>query len=65
MTVLGMRRSEMNYAAAEITLLDRDNNITKAYTYPVSKVILRERDNPDKKRTFVVDSNGIWYEEEE
>ena len=61
--VLGMRRNKLNYAAAEITYLNRDKNVQTAYTYPVTKVILRERDKPENERIFIVDKDGKWYEE--
>lgn len=52
----------MNYAAAEITFIDRETNEKKAYCYPVTKVILRERDNPAQERVFIVNENGTWKE---
>lgn len=55
----------MDYAAAEITLLDRDFNVTVAYTYPVTRVILRERSDPQKSRTFTVNKKGEWIEQHE
>jgi hypothetical protein len=55
----------MNYAATEITFIDRETETYKvAYAYPVTKVILRERDNPANARTFVVNDDGIWEEDD-
>jgi len=52
----------MNYAAAEITFIDRESKKQSAYTYPVTKVVLRERDNPAKCRVFIVNGEGKWEE---
>lgn len=53
---------DIGYAAAEITFINRDNNEQKAYTYPVTKVVLRERDIPDNRKVFIVNSDGKWIE---
>ena len=52
------------YAAAEITFLDRASKTETAYTYPVTRVVLRERDNPENGRLFIVQKDGSWVEEE-
>lgn len=56
--------SVRDYAAAEITFVDRDSNERTAYTYPVTKVTLRERDHPEKGRTFIANEKGEWEEDE-
>ncbi len=58
-----MRRNKLNYAVAEITYLNRDKNVQTAYTYPATKVVLRERDKPENERIFIGDRDGKWYEE--
>jgi len=52
----------MSYATAEIEFIDRESGNKTAYCYPVTKVILRNRDNPDEGREFVPDLYGIWSE---
>ena len=51
------------YAAAVIGFLDRENmSVESSYCYPITKVVLKQRDNPENERTFVVTEAGAWKE---
>ena len=54
-----------NYAAAGITFIDRGSGKKEAYMYPITKIVLMERDDPSKKRVFKVDDFGKWREQQE
>lgn len=54
--------SDESYASAEIEFVNRSNGTKQVYCYPVTRVVLRERDNPEIGRTFVSDVDGTWVE---
>ena len=53
----------MSYAAAEITFINRQDGKESAYAYPVTRVVLRERNDPSIARTFIANDEGRWEEE--
>ena len=57
---------QKSYASALVHFLDRDSQLTKAMTYPITRIELQQmndaRDGIDTVRTFVVDDNGKWKE---
>lgn len=50
------------YAAAEIEFVDRESGEKTVYCYPVTKVTLHERDNPDRGMVFVARADGTWQQ---
>ena len=52
----------MKYAAVEITFIDRSTGFETVHCYPVTRVVLRERDNPERGRVFLPNEDGQWIE---
>ena len=50
------------YAAAQMTLVDRDSEKESAfYCYPITEIILVSQDTAITRR-FVPNDNGVWEE---
>lgn len=60
------RKSEMEYASAVISFLDRDSQTVTAMTYPITRIELKEMRGEQivTARAFYVDDNGRWAEAE-
>ena len=52
----------VTYATAEITFIDRHSGTKRGYCYPVTQVVLRERDHPERGRVFEANDAGQWVE---
>jgi hypothetical protein len=48
------------YAAVTVTFLNRADGTELATCYPVTRVVLRERDEPKSERVFMVTNEGQW-----
>ena len=60
--ILRHDRMPKPYAAAQVTLLDRDTEKeSRFYCYPITEVILVSSDTKSSRR-FVPDENGEWRE---
>ena len=49
-----------SYAAAEITMLDRESGDKKAWVYPITRIVLRDN-HATPQRAFEV-RHGQWVE---
>lgn len=61
------KKEPLNYASAVIHFLDRDSGLTKAMTYPITRIELLHIFNdklPETFKKFRVDDNGHWQEEQ-